>query len=128
MKICYIVFLAFFGFVASASASDEFYSNQYNTCMDKSGGITANMQTCIGQEASRQDARLNKAYNKLVSELSASRKKTLLMAQRLWIQFRDSNCGFYGDPDGGTIAMINQASCGLKMTSERARELEGFAE
>lgn len=112
----------------SAQAEDKLYSQRYSSCMDNSGGVTVEMHNCIGDEHASQDARLNQAYKKLTSQLSADRKKELLAAQRLWIQYRDANCKFYADPDGGTMATINAASCGLEMTAQRAKELENFAE
>ena len=35
-----------------------------------------------------------------------SGEKQLLEAQRAWIKFRDTNCDFYYDPDGGTMARV----------------------
>ena len=47
-------------------------------------------------------------------------------AQRLWLQYRDANCQFYADPDGGTAAGVAAADCVLQMTAGRARELAGL--
>jgi uncharacterized protein YecT (DUF1311 family) len=44
-------------------------------------------------------------------------------AQRLWVQYRDANCGFYGTPDG-SIRKVQGAECIRSMTEDRARELE----
>ncbi len=123
-----IASLIFVSISFSAHAEDNHYSPRYNSCIDDSGGVTVEMHNCIGEEHSRQDARLNKAYKNLTAQLSADRKKELLAAQRLWIQYRDANCKFYADPDGGTIATINASSCGLEMTAKRAKELENLAE
>lgn len=111
----------------SVHAGDNLYGQSYRTCMDRSDGVTAEIHDCIGEEHARQDARLNKAYRSLVAQLSADRKKELLAAQRLWIQYRDANCQFYADPDAGTLAAIGAASCGLEMTTRRASELEALA-
>lgn len=110
-----------------AGADDNLYSQGYGSCMEASGGVTVEMLDCIAAEHSRQDARLNRAYRALTAQLGADRRKELLAAQRLWIQYRDANCRFYADPDGGTIASINAASCGLEMTARRATELELLA-
>lgn len=112
----------------SAHAGDDLYSRTYSVCMGNSGGITVEMHDCIGNEHARQDARLNNAHKNLTAQLSANRKSELLAAQRLWVKYRDANCKFHGDPDGGTMAGINAASCNLEMTVRRARELEGLAE
>ncbi len=46
-------------------------------------------------------------------------------AQRLWIQYRDANCLYYGMGEG-TIAGIDAGECMRNMTQARARELEGL--
>lgn len=111
----------------SVSAETTNYSQRYDACMNNAGTTVA-MQNCIAEEYTSQDARLNQAYKKLTAALSTSRKKELQAAQRLWIQYRDANCQFYADPDGGSIATINAASCTLQMTTQRAQELENFTQ
>ena len=43
--------------------------------------------------------------------------------QRLWVQYRDANCGFYGAQDE-SIRQVQGAECMRSMTEDRARELE----
>jgi uncharacterized protein YecT (DUF1311 family) len=95
--------------------------------MDKSGGVTAEIIACTSDEKARQDARLNENYNKLMSKLSAKRQKMLLEAQRAWIKFRDANCTFYFDPEGGTAALLAETGCFLQATADRATELRNIA-
>jgi len=45
-------------------------------------------------------------------------------AQRKWIEFRDANCGFYYDPEGGSAARLASQECVVTLTAERAYELE----
>jgi uncharacterized protein YecT (DUF1311 family) len=61
-----------------------------------------------------------------MAKLSAKRKKTLLDAQRAWIKFRDLNCEFYYDPDGGTAARLAGSDCILQATADRAKELRNL--
>lgn len=110
----------------AAGAHDAGLSKQHAACMGNSGGTTVGMIDCITAETKRQDAQLNKAYKALMAELSASRKTQLQEAQRAWIKYRDANCGFYYDPDGGTLAAVNANDCVMSATANRARELEGF--
>jgi len=84
------------------------------------------MIECIDGEAQRQDVRLNKAYKALMGGLSSERKKQLQDAQRNWIKFRDTNCSFYYDPDGGTMARVSANDCVMTMTANRAKELENL--
>lgn len=111
-------------FSVSAQAQDSGHSNEFSTCMDASGGVTAGMIDCITAEYKQQDARLNKAYKSLMAGLNAERGKQLKAAQRAWIKFRDTNCEFYMDPDGGTLARVNANDCMMQMTAHRAQEIE----
>ena len=111
-----------------ASANDVGLSKEFSACMDKSGGVTGDMLDCIGAETKRQDSRLNNAYKAAMPQLSPTRKKQLQDAQRAWIKYRDANCNFYADPDGGTMATVNSNDCFMSATASRAKELEGFKE
>jgi uncharacterized protein YecT (DUF1311 family) len=116
--------LAFGLAVGSVAAADRETSNEYTSCLDKAGGVTVEMMDCIGAETKRQDARLNDNYKRLLSKLSANRKKALTEAQRAWISFRDANCRFYYDPDGGSLARVSASECTLNATADRAAELK----
>ena len=118
--------LVLLGLSHIASAEDAHLTKQYSSCMDKAGGVTANMLDCMWAETKRQDARLNQAYKDVMARLSPERKKQLQEAQRAWIKYRDANCRFYADPDGGSIATVNSNDCFMSATASRAKELEGF--
>jgi uncharacterized protein YecT (DUF1311 family) len=68
--------------------------------------------------------RINANYKRLLSTVSTERKNTLIEAQRAWIKFRDTNCGFYADPKGGSAARIAANECILNATADRAKELQ----
>ena len=110
----------------AASAHDLGLSKQHTACMEKTGSTTMGMIECISAEVQRQDAQLNKAYKALMVELSGPRKAQLQETQRLWIKYRDANCAFYADPDGGSMARVSANDCMLSATAARARELESF--
>lgn len=110
-----------------AHAGDTSYSKSYKTCIDASGGATFKIIDCINDEHIKQDKRLNTAYKKLCVKVSPDQKKLLVTSQRLWIKYRDANCSFYSDVDGGSVARINGVACRLKMTTQRAKELEDLA-
>ena len=118
--------LCVFGFMQMAQADDHALSKQFTVCMDKAGGVTTGMVECIAAETKRQDVRLNKAYKNLMSTLDITRKKELQDTQRLWMKYRDANCKFYYDPDGGSIVRVTSAGCFMDMTAQRADELENF--
>lgn len=114
------------GLSINALAKDN-YSAAYDACVEKSGGVTFDMVECSNAELSRQDSRLNRAYKSAMSVLTEERKVRLREAQRLWIKFRDADCGIYYNLSGGTMDMINGSGCELSMTQERADALEWIA-
>ncbi len=109
---------------AESNALDA-YSKSYKICMDKAIS-TIDIIECTNTENSVQDKRLNVAYKKLISRQNAARVKQLTEVQKLWIKYRDANCGFYYDPDGGSMARILANDCMLQMTKDRAIELESL--
>ncbi|POZ63212.1 lysozyme inhibitor LprI family protein [Chromobacterium alticapitis] len=98
------------------------YSADYDQCMNQAASTIA-MLDCIAAEHAKQDKLLNANYQKLMEQLSATRKPRLLAAQKLWLQYRDANCQAYVDPDGGSSEAIVGADCALRATAERAAEL-----
>ena len=104
----------------SASAAEN---AALKKCMD-SANTTVDMVNCNAKEAKVQDERLNKAYKTALAAQEGDRKDKLQDVQRLWIKYRDANCGFAGSATGGTIDQVNGSGCLLDMTQTRAQELE----
>jgi uncharacterized protein YecT (DUF1311 family) len=124
-------FLAALAAIASAAAyAGATLSAAYTQCMEKAAA-SADMHACIGTEFAAQDRRLNEAYANLRASFDESadsaRRAALTQAQRDWIRFRDSNCAFYRDSGGGTRAGVGAGMCRLRMSAERADELEALA-
>ncbi|MCX7080655.1 MAG: lysozyme inhibitor LprI family protein [Pseudomonas sp.] len=113
-------------FCGSAYAADNNDSPAYKQCMDASGGVTANMLDCMAADIKLQDARLNKGYKVAMAAIEADKKGQLQNVQRMWIKYRDANCGFVRSLTGGTIDSLNAGSCVLEMTRTRAQELENL--
>jgi uncharacterized protein YecT (DUF1311 family) len=89
-------------------------------------GSTAEMVDCLGAKTARWDKRMTIAYQEaLKNAASPQQHDQLRTAQRLWIQYRDANCLYYGMGEG-TIARVDAAECVRSMTEARARELEGL--
>jgi uncharacterized protein YecT (DUF1311 family) len=125
MKKTSLFIFTLFYFSIAYSADDNL-SKQYESCMKKANS-TQDMLECGDAEYKLQDVRLNKAYKALQQNLNTERKKQLLDTQRLWIKFKESNCNFYFDPDGGSMAKLNANSCLMSSTAYRAKELENLA-
>ncbi len=114
-------------FSLHASAEDK-YSAEYDACVEKSEGITSNLNDCNNKELALQNARLNESYKAAMGALSDEQKTQLRDAQRLWVKYRDANCFMYYKFSGGTMDQINGAGCMLTMTIDRTGELKWFAE
>ena len=123
---CAALVLALAPLAASAQSDETLLSKQYSACMDRFSSSTADMVGCMTAETKHQDTRLNAAYQAAMALQTPERKKQLQQVQRLWIQYRDANCGFYMDPQGGTLARLSANDCVMTSTAQRAKELEGF--
>jgi uncharacterized protein YecT (DUF1311 family) len=81
------------------------------------------MVECLKAKTEQWDKRLNVAYQKAVQDAQPAQRDQLRGAQRLWVQYRDANCLYYGMGEG-TIARLDE--CMRSMTEARAKELEGL--
>lgn len=96
---------------------------EFDACMGKAAGVTADMLDCIGADTKRQDAALNKNYQAAIKGLSPDRRQRLITAQRAWLAYRAAETNFTDDPDGGTSAQVNAADEFRQMTAQRAKDL-----
>jgi uncharacterized protein YecT (DUF1311 family) len=67
------------------------------------------------------------AYQQALKGAERKQSEQLRAAQRLWIQYRDANCLYYGLGQG-TIARLDAGECMRSMTQARAQELEGLGQ
>jgi uncharacterized protein YecT (DUF1311 family) len=88
-------------------------------------GSTQEMIECLKGKTAQWDKRMTIAYEKAMKDAGREQHDQLRAAQRLWIQYRDANCLYYGMGEG-TIARIDAGECMRSMTEARARELEGL--
>jgi uncharacterized protein YecT (DUF1311 family) len=89
-------------------------------------GSTIEMVDCIAAKTAQWDKRMTIAYQQAMkTAVTPAQHDQLRTAQRLWIQYRDANCLYFGMGEG-TIARIDAAECLRSMTEARARELEAL--
>jgi len=104
------------------------YSAEFTRCMRGSRGVTPAMLECTGRERDRWDARLNATYQRIMGskDYSENARTELREAQRAWIAYRQAACRAAGDltAEGGTMSRVVAADCVLRMTAQRAGELE----
>ena len=87
-------------------------------------GSTYEMVDCLKAKTAYWDKRMTIAYQRMRNAGEPKQREQLRVAQRLWIQYRDANCLYYGLGEG-TIARIEAGECMRSMTEARAKELEG---
>jgi uncharacterized protein YecT (DUF1311 family) len=114
-----VVAAVFIGLVASAAQAGE-QSAPAQSC----DGSTPEMVDCLAARTAQWDKRMNAGYQQALKDAGALQREQLRAAQRLWIQYRDANCLYYGLGEG-TIARVDAGECLRSMTEARARELEG---
>lgn len=90
-------------------------------------GNTYEMVECLKARTAQWDKRMTIAYQQALKDAVPQQHDQLRAAQRLWIQYRDANCLYYGLGEG-TIARIDAGECMRSMTEARARELEGLGQ
>src|ERR1700709_186916 len=88
-------------------------------------GNTFEMVECLKARTAQWDKRMTIAYQQALKDAVPAQHDQLRAAQRLWIQYRDANCLYYG-LGAGTIARLDAGECMRSMTEVRAKELEGL--
>jgi uncharacterized protein YecT (DUF1311 family) len=53
---------------------------------------TVELSSCFAKARDAADAQLNAAYKEIRAKLGGEDEKRLITTQRLWIQYRDTNC------------------------------------
>lgn len=129
MRIIALLFSLLMPLLAQAHDTTKL-SKLYSACMGKSGGVTSAMLECNSREWTRQDKRLNAAYQQLMTQLPASKGKELQEVQRAWLQYADAKCAFYVDDQefSGSAHMLIAAGCNTTERAKRAEELENLIE
>lgn len=123
-KIIALIAIVFGTMAASGAAADE----MLDVCIDATDGNTPAVIDCVTAATGRADAQLNQNYKQLVNRLleldsDIHQKEQLKKAQRAWLVYRDANCSFYADPEGGAEARLNGGICLMNTTAQRAMEL-----
>ncbi|SIO33883.1 Uncharacterized conserved protein YecT, DUF1311 family [Bradyrhizobium erythrophlei] len=112
-----IVIASIVALASAAHAGDQ--GDPEKSCV----GNTFEMVECLKTRTAQWDKRMTVAYQQALKDAVPQQRDQLRAAQRLWIQYRDANCLYYGMGEG-TIARIDAGECMRNMTQARARELE----
>jgi uncharacterized protein YecT (DUF1311 family) len=115
------------GLVAVLALAPAAHAGEQDGPEQSCDGSTYQMVECLKEKTAQWDKRLNLAYQKALEGAANAQRDQLRAAQRLWIQYRDANCLYYGMGEG-TIARLEAGECMRSMTEARAKELEGIGQ
>ena len=96
-------------------------------------GSNPEMIQCGSAILRKADEKLNASYQAALKRIEAtttageperSARKGLIDAQRLWIQFREKDCGAVRDYTEGWIGSLDYLSCMADHADRRAKELD----
>ena len=86
------------------------------------------MNKCAWRDFDVADKNLNTVYRRVMQATGDESTRTKLrLAQRAWIQFRDSQCTFENvDNEGGSIYPMVFTGCKTRLTKARTKELADY--
>jgi uncharacterized protein YecT (DUF1311 family) len=116
--------LLFIVLVFGASGAQA--QTKYGACMNVAV-TTVDMKACQTAGLAESDARLNAAYRKAMDALPVDQQEKLRKSERLWITFRDADCGAFYGRDTGTMASIQGGACMLDRSEQRIQNLAEFS-
>ena len=91
----------------------------------RSAGSGAGISQCFYDAFKKADGDLNRVYSEIRKVLAVEESEKLRATQRLWVQFRDSNCVAEKDLyAGGSAAPMAYAACMEADTRQRIAELK----
>ncbi|HEU4386734.1 MAG TPA: lysozyme inhibitor LprI family protein [Blastocatellia bacterium] len=92
----------------------------------KETGVTADLVECSLKKLADADAELNRTYRQLLSRLGDKKwEMKLRAAQQAWIKYRDTNCDYESEFNGGGSAVTFEYNfCLAEMTVGRTKELQ----
>lgn len=110
--------------VTPALARADDFSAEYKACTAKSDGYM-DVDQCMGDELTRQEARMEKAYQAALRIAEDGQRAPLERSQAEFRTYRESWCGAKGAVSGSGRSQYH-GQCMIRTTSERADALEGF--
>jgi uncharacterized protein YecT (DUF1311 family) len=106
-------------------------SQEYDACIARANGVTAEVRRCANNELQRQKVRLNRALVMIrdSARISIRRKHELESQQNAWEISRNKDCMAEAQrqADGGSTASVIATDCAIFKTAERADQLEAIA-
>jgi uncharacterized protein YecT (DUF1311 family) len=105
-------------------------SKVFLECMTRAGSQNIPRTECLTDERNRQDARLNKAYKALTSQLQGESLNKIVEAQKVWVQLQQKDGAFAAsilDPLG-PMGSLQSVEYEIHTIGQRADLLEKYLE
>lgn len=99
-------------------------SSEYRRCSATAQSSVAE-GNCLDEEYARQKANLNRAYRLLMQRQDPKQSDLIESAQKAWLRFRELDCKAQA-VKGGSAAYNSHVTCLVRLTANRAREMEGY--
>ena len=116
-----------FGRLAARAAVGLLASNAAAEAADvscKNPKTQPELSACAGKDAQAADADLNRIYGQLIAKYDEPNRNALVLAERAWIIYRDTECSYETALSvGGTIHPMMVALCLTAKAKARTREL-----
>jgi uncharacterized protein YecT (DUF1311 family) len=107
----------------SSSCFAQHMNAKDGPCQIPSSG--AEETACFASALRKSDTELNQLYRRVQSVVDGEELVKLRAAQRLWLQFRDANCGAEQELySGGSAFSMVKLACLEAVTRHRAEELK----
>ena len=116
--------------VSQTAAAEEELAPGFDACMEKSGGVTADLRMCLNEAYEYWDAALNENYAaamKLCDETADPKacKNKLRSAERLWVQYKTAMADALAELGGdGSLSLIISSDFLARETKKQALELD----
>jgi uncharacterized protein YecT (DUF1311 family) len=117
--------LAVLGCAVPATADMPDRPGNLEDCMAAAGGVTMEVDFCLGDEMERVEARLGPAYDQAMTLAEPGQKAALEQSQKDFLAYRQSWCEAKGGFEGSGHSSAT-AHCAIQLTEQRIKALEGF--
>lgn len=106
-----------------AESDEHLLRKSFVECIDKSEGITPEMQACMEMEYEFQNARLQAAYQSLLQVEDSEGQKLIEKSQMEWIAKNEKDCSWDAQHEG-QAQRLEANYCSMRRMVERADDLE----
>lgn len=127
VRSCAVIALCLASTVVIAAETQSPIDKTTQACMDKNSS-TLGMRECLDKAFKEWDKELNKVYNTLLKELSATGKENLKNSQKQWLTYRDAEFKAIGaiyDLEG-TLWPLTMATARNDVLKYRVLTLQGY--